>query len=183
MVYFIISIAVSLQILFAPLFISGLNSAFDPLTSPANHAIYIAVVEINHKSRATTAEVVIKVFTNDLEDALFNAYKKHTKLESEDNCEAHGLLFEKYFSTHFSCVINDQERQISFKNCEKNEDTLWLRFDMTCPERWNNLRLTADFLMELFPTQSNVISVFHGDKKKYFRLTNSKKSRQIRFAD
>ena len=102
MVYFIISIAVSLQILFAPLFISGLNSAFDPLTSPANHAIYIAVVEINHKSRTTTAEVVIKVFTNDLEDALVNAYKKHTKLESEDNCEAPGLLFEKYFSTYFS---------------------------------------------------------------------------------
>ena len=183
MVYFIISIAVSLQIFVVPVFNSGSTSASDSLIPRTSHAIYIAVVEINHKPRTTTAEVVIKVFTNDLEDALFNAYKKHTKLESEDNCEAHGLLFEKYFSTHFSCVINDQERQISFKYCEKNEDALWLRFDMTCPERWNNLRLTADFLMELFPTQSNVISVFHGDEKKYFRLTNSKKSRQIRFVD
>lgn len=181
--YFIISLAISLQMFIAMIFISGSGSVSGLLTSDSNHAVYIAVVEIKHIPPATRAEIVIKVFTNDLEDALYNAFNTHAKLQSEDNCTAHGLLFEKYFSSHFSCAINEQERKIRFTSCEKNEDSLWLRFDITCPEKWKNLNISADFLMELFPTQSIVISVFHGNEKNYFRLTNSAKSRLIRFAD
>ena len=182
-VYLIISIIVLFQTLVFRVFYPGSISGSDSLIPSTTHAIYIAVVEINHKNLTSNAEVVIKVFTNDLDDALFNAYKTHAKLESEDNCMANSLLLEKYFSSHFRCLINKKNRPMHLKSCEKNDNSLWLRFDMTCPVKWRDLKLSADFLMELFPTQSNVISVFHGDKKNYFRLTNSEKSRQIRFVD
>ncbi len=41
-----------------------------------SHAIYISVVEIEHKDLGNNAKIMIKVFTDDFEDAIMNAFEK-----------------------------------------------------------------------------------------------------------
>lgn len=146
-----------------------------------SHGIYISVIEINHKLFDTKAKVRIKIFTNDLEDALKNTFQKSFRLDSISTCLNGKDVIENYFSAHLKMAINDLQTTFKFKNCEKNGDSIWLNFTMSTPKNWKKINITADYLMELFPTQSNIVSVLHGDDKRFFRLSSKSSSREEAF--
>ncbi|MDX1666488.1 MAG: hypothetical protein R3350_04640, partial [Saprospiraceae bacterium] len=57
--------------------------------------------------------------------------------------------------------------------CEKENDVYRLTFNASCPPEWDRVSVSADFFMELFPTQSNIISLWHGRGKRFSRVTKS----------
>ena len=144
-----------------------------------DHAIYIGVVEIIREERGTTAQLRVKVFTDDLEDALRNFSKQHVSLSAESDCQANALWIARYFETHFECTINGRQAPFDYQKCGKNSESVWLFFDLKVPEDWKSIKVRADFLMELFPTQTNVVSINDHHKKKFLRLNKKKPSGQV----
>ena len=135
------------------------------------HAIYLGVVQIDHRARGVDAEVQIKVFTDDLQSALRNAFPDYRIVSEEDCCDQNGRLIAAYFDRHFTCSVNGRALKLQMLSCRKVNDVFALSFSMPCPAGWKTLRLEADFLMELFPAQSNVVSVLHGEDTRFFRAT------------
>jgi hypothetical protein len=62
-----------------------------------------------------------------------------------------------------------------------NDISLWLTFKFNSPDLWRNVEIKANYLMELFPTQSNVVSVTYLEEKRMFRLVNNDPTKQITF--
>jgi len=58
---------------------------------------------------------------------------------------------------------------------------LWLTFEFNSPAAWRNVEITADYLMELFPTQSNVVSITYKKEKRMFRLIKGSTTETINF--
>lgn len=146
-----------------------------------DHAIYLSVAEVEHKNLEKKANVKIKVFTNDLEDALMNAYDERISLGDASICEENKTKIEGYFLKHFKYAINGNNVVLIFDRCETNGDATWLHFNIACPMQWNKISVTADYLMELFPTQSNVISIQHGNEKRFININKSKTSDVVTF--
>jgi len=146
----------------------------------SNHAIYVSVLEIEQVSEGETAKIMVKIFANDLEDAIFNQSEKRLDLLT-GSCDQNAASLLSYFYDHLQLSINGKLQKYSFISCEINDTSLWLTFEFKSPSKWGELAITADYLMELFPTQSNVVSIkYHGDKR-MFRMTNSATHQKLNF--
>ena len=147
----------------------------------SEHAFYVSVVEVKHVAHTTEAELTIKVFSDDMQDALRNASESDSVLELQEICNAHQEDVNTYFGSHISVHVNDSLGFMELTECEEVGDTYRFRFTMDCPAKWNEIKIYADFLMELFPTQSQMIYVTHGDHTATLRLTANRKSQTISF--
>lgn len=141
-----------------------------PLLSPPDHAIYIGVIQVLHEEHAAQATINVKVFKDDMQNALRNAFGNYEVIPLDDICSRQKDLLAAYFAEHLLFSINDEEVIMNLKNCSVENDVYWLTFDMSCPPQWNRLSVEADFFMELFPTQSNMVSLHHGEERRFFRL-------------
>ena len=165
-----------LQIIAIALFFSG-----NMMASTPDHAFYIAVIEINHTAHAKEAELTVKVFSDDMCDALRNASQSAEAVEPEQVCTKYAEELADYFAGHLSLYLNANPTQLKLNGCEEIGDTYQLSFSMACPEEWDELRITADFLMELFPTQSQMVHIAHNGNTITARLTAKHKSHTVTF--
>ena len=140
----------------------------------SSHAIYVSVLEVEQGS------IEVKVFANDLEDAIFNHAQQRLDLVSGD-CSKGKALITNYFRDHLAIKIEGKEQQYSYQSCEVNDISLWLTFEFSSPVTWGEVEITADYLMELFPTQSNVVSISYQGEKRIFRLTNGSTTETVKF--
>ena len=146
-----------------------------------NHAIYLSVAEVVHEKGKGDAQIKIKVFTNDMEDALFNEFSQRITLSDTAVFDANREYILQYFSNHFQISIDLKKQKLNLSRAELTGDAIWFYFNTGCAYDWKEVSVKADYLMELFPTQSNVISIEHDSKKQFIRLTNSKKIDTITF--
>ena len=123
---------------------------------------------------------MIKVFANDLEDAIFNQAQQRPDLLN-GNCNQSKILISNYFKKHLMFKIDGKEQGYRYLSCEVNDISLWLTFEFTSSSTWGEVEITADYLMELFPTQSNVVSITYHSEKRMFRLTKNSTSETINF--
>lgn len=145
-------------------------------TGSVEHAIYVSVIEIDHRGGGSQAEVRVKVFTDDLQNALRNADPRYVPIEEEFFCNSYPEALEPYFKQHLRLSIDGISQRLHFKHCRKENDTFWLTFNLFCPSQWREVAVHADFFMELFPTQSNIIQINHNGLRKHYRLTYSERS-------
>lgn len=108
-----------------------------------------------------------------MEDAIMNTFNKRIRFLAASDCEGIQYEIETYFSSHLSYSINNKSTSLALSHCELNGDAVWFHFEIECPDQWNKVNVKADFLMELFPTQSNIITIYHGEEKRFLRITSS----------
>ena len=124
--------------------------------------------------------IKVKVFANDLEDAIFNHSQQRLNL-LDGECTANKEEIGNYFKDYLKISINNVAQDYSFRSCEVNDISIWLTFKFNSPDIWQQVEIKANYLMELFPTQSNVVSVTYLEEKRMFRLVNDVPSKQITF--
>ena len=145
-----------------------------------DHAIYISVVEIN-RSLGVEASIKIKVFTNDISDALFNYQQKRYKFSDDQECSADPQVITGYFRDHLKISINNSLVSMVLESCELNGESVWFSFKAETPDNWHEFKVENDHLMELFPTQVNIFNVSNGVQKKMFKIDSSQKSLTFNF--
>jgi len=123
---------------------------------------------------------MVKVFADDLEDAIFNQAQQRPDLLN-GSCKQSKILISNYFKKHLIFKIDGKEQDYVYLSCEVNDISLWLTFELNSPATWGEVEITADYLMELFPTQSNVVSITYQSDKRMFRLTNGSTSETLSF--
>lgn len=145
------------------------------------HAIYLSVCEIDHREEGNSANLNIKVFETDIRDAFMNLFSDQPDFSKTNATEEYAENTLKYFTKYLRIRVNDNPVDIKFSSLEQNGDSVWFYFTLKCSENWNSVEVTADYLMELFPGQSNVVSIYHGEDKQFLRLTREKKSGRVSF--
>ncbi|MEQ8364049.1 MAG: hypothetical protein RH948_14350 [Cyclobacteriaceae bacterium] len=164
-------------------FLTLLSFPFSREIPPAveNHALYLSLVEVDHKDLGATAVIKIKVFADDMEDAIMNVSERRIDFLKTSNCDNGRSEVEAYFTKHFEYSINGKRAALTFTHCEPNGDAIWFHFKINCPNRWTKVEVKADFLMELFPTQSNIVTIYHGEEKRFLKITNAHPEEAVTF--
>lgn len=144
------------------------------------HAIYVSVLEIAYSTGMAQGSLQVKVFANDLEDAIYHHSKIHLDLQN-GKCEQGPEAIIAYFEDHLRFKIDGKLQKIANLSCEVNDISIWLTFDFLAPENWGRVEVKADYLMELFPTQSNIVSITYQAEKRMFRLTQESGTKTINF--
>ena len=142
------------------------------------HALYLSVTEIEFCS-SKTSSLRVKVFSDDLQSALRNFSKKYQQGDLQHFFERNQLLAEAYFQQHLKLSVNNQPVTIRLESYSIENDAHFVTFRFKCPESIVKLNMKADFLMELFPTQTNIVKVLYGGDTSYLKFTSSSTSKSL----
>lgn len=144
------------------------------------HAIYISVIEIEQITDNDQATLKVKVFINDLEDAIRN--QSGSRVDYKEGCVTHQTALVSYFKEHLNLAINDIPIVFNLDHCETLKDALWVSFVFEQPTSWEQLDLSTDLFTELFPTQSNIVSVSYLKDKRFARLNKTDHTAHFTFS-
>lgn len=149
-----------------------LGLLFIVLTSGApTHALYLSVVELTH---GETSKLTVKVFSNDLQDVIRNHNSaKYVAKPADQFVSANRQLIEDYFSENLKIQINEKKVPIRFEKGVQESDAHFLHFSVNANSEWKNVEVKGAFFTELFPTQSNIFTLIHKEKKFFGRMTKS----------
>ncbi len=147
-----------------------------------SHALYLGLVEISHEQGNIASDLQVKVFYDDLQSGIRAAYPdKFQPANPELWAGKNKSLVQAYFQKHLSLWVNRQPVTFQLRSVSWQQDTYFLHFQLDCPPKWGVLQVKADFLMELFPDQTNVVQAANGAQKRFGRTTASNPSLEFPF--
>lgn len=142
------------------------------------HAIYLSVIDIKVDSANQVADVSVKVFTDDLQDAVRN-FGASVQASEEQFPAANVEIITKYFQEHLRISVNQELRPLTYVSARKENDAYFIDFAISIDVELKSVEVLADYFMELFPTQSNVVKMDMNSEKSFARLTKDNPTHSV----
>lgn len=146
------------------------------------HPLHVSVTEIEYDERESELEIMMRIFTDDLE----NAIRLQQNINDLDILNPpKGLTTDKlvgsYILTHFAIGLDGKIQDIRYLGQEHEGEAVVCYLLVSKVKKWNKVEVTNDVLCELFDDQSNLIHVTIGETVKSLRLVKDKTTSSLSF--
>jgi hypothetical protein len=148
---------------------------------PFFHATYIGVVEILAEKHHKHFEVRVKLFTDDLEEAIRVETGNGVLLRSQSQLVQHATLINNYVYNHLDINIDNQPVPLTFIRSVNDGETTFLFYRGNKQGLTDRVCVTTDLLMAAFPTQNNIVRLHIDSNERYIRLGGEKLYGEIVF--
>lgn len=135
-----------------------LLSVFCFLPTKANlHKYYVSITEIHHNKENGQFEFSIKVFFDDL----VNAIADEDEYELTEPVEEHKEALGDFIKRHVKLKVGNEDVPLEFLGSEIQVDAVWLYLEsVEGYQEFNELTVQNSLFVNLFPSQSNIINFF-----------------------
>jgi hypothetical protein len=139
------------------------------------HPFYLGVTEMKYTPKEKAIETTIKLFTNDLEDALQKIYKTKIDLINGKDKASLTIILTDYIKNHLKVKVNGKAVAFDFLGFEQEEEAVWMYTQYkNCPVP-KKIEIDNSLLYDYLPSQINIVHLEAGDKKKSSKVTNPEK--------
>jgi hypothetical protein len=156
------------SILFKWLLIGGL--VFNPAAT--YHPIFVSVTEIEHNAKDKTLEISCKIFTDDFEKTLRQAYKTYVDLLKPRDKNAMNKLVADYVQKHLLIKIDGKTAALQFLGYEQDEEGIVSYYQVNNIATVKKLDITDNILFEYKKEQISIIHTTVNGNKKSTKLVN-----------
>ena len=140
---------------------SAFPTPHSPLPTPCPHKVLISVTNLEFNQSKQTVEVVIRVFTDDLENALSRSGARTVKIDpaSAGKNRRVGDLVMAYLRSNFE-LKNKAGRPVtlSWNGIEGQIDMFWLYVKGRMPGGLEGAQMRNKIFCELFDDQVNIVN-------------------------
>ena len=136
------------------------------------HPIHLSICEIHHNPVSKKLEISLKIFTDDLEEALLMQGTPPQYIATDkERKEANQHIF-RYIQEGFWIIENGKKVQLSWVGKELSEDLMavWCYMESEPIGLSKNVIFKNCILMELFSDQKNILHAHWYDNKKQHEL-------------
>ncbi len=148
---------------------------FSPKKQKNTHDYHIAIAEMQWNAETKSWQIILKVFTDDLEDALKKQEGKKIAVETQK--KAPNIALKKYIATHFSF----ENHSPNLIGVELQNDMYWVYVECETKNAFKFKNFMFNAFFELFDDQLNMLNVKYKDKKKTFLYQKGKNNQNISF--
>lgn len=145
------------------------------------HPFYISVIEINHNTKEASAEISIRIFTQDLETTL----QKYSSTKIDIAHPADNALLDKqinnYIQQKLQLKINGQPANIHYLGHEIQMESVWIYAEVPKVAQLKKLEVQCQILFDFQTLQSNIFHVKSNGKEKSYKLDYPKNSTSFDF--
>ncbi len=136
------------------------------------HPFFICVTDIKHDAKQHSLNISIKLFTNDIENALKKTTGKHIDLLNPKNKPEMEMELFNYIKKRF--VLNNNQKPIilDFIGYEKEEDVIWVYLEGKKVNQPKTLKINTILLYDYLPQQTNIIHTEINGIKKNSKVAN-----------
>jgi len=137
-------------------------------SAESNHKIHVSVTQIEFDQAKQSVEIVIRVFTDDLENALSQHAKRPVKIDpaTANKDKQIGELVMAYLRANFE-LRNKAGRpvRLNWVGLEGQMDMFWLYVKGRMPGGLGGAQLRNGIFRELFDDQVNIVNAKHQGKQ------------------
>lgn len=145
------------------------------------HPFYIGVINIEYNIKTQLLSVSIKLFTNDLEDALKKTSAKNIDLLNPKNKAVMETELFEYIKKRFSISINHKISTLNFIGYEKEEDAIWTYLEITKVSSPKTCTIKTRLLYDYLPSQINIVHAEINGVKKSSKVANPDDEIELNF--
>ena len=139
-------------------------------SSKTAHPFYISVTEIRSDAKAQTLNVSCRMFTDDLQEALYKLYQYKGNLEQPD--AQYNALLEKYIAGRLQVRIGEKTVRFRFVGYETEEEATWCYLEATAFPGDGPAEVHDRLLYDFLPEQTNLVHFYRDGKRSSFKLVN-----------
>ncbi|MEM8889359.1 MAG: DUF6702 family protein [Bacteroidota bacterium] len=121
-----------------------------------DHALYISVTDIFYLENQKELEIKFKIFSNDLEDDIRSSQNIVLELEDGVN-EEEAAVVHKYLLDKVEIFLDGKAAPVRMISCQQEGDAIFSVYKGTIENRPKKLEIYNKILIDLFPTQRNII--------------------------
>ena len=138
-----------------------------PLLALARHTYHSSILELRLNPQQQQVELALKVFTDDLENALSRGRPQHLSLQ-DPRAQA---LADAYLREHLELALPAAGRQprqvlaLQFVGMQAEKDAYWLYAKARLPRAATEIWLRNAVMLDLFSDQMNIVNAESGPKK------------------
>ncbi len=147
----------------------------------SEHKFYVSLVQLDHNEKDTLLEITMKIFTDDLENALEVQSGLLLKLGTQHELPESDSILVNYISDNFKLKLNGQDLIINYLGKEVDLDVTWCYLEVSGVEFIEKMEIIDKMLTEIFEDQSNLIKVKYKGKESAALLNRSRQMDVIKF--
>jgi hypothetical protein len=140
------------------------------------HPFYMGVCELKYNEKEKNLQGTVKLFLNDLEDALKRTSGKQVDLINGRDSVAVARLLEDYVKKRFQLAVNGHPLNYKYLGCEKEEEALWLFIESDHCPRPRKLEIKCQLLYDFLKQQMNIFHIEVAGDKKSLKVQNPDKN-------
>ena len=114
--------------------------------------------------------IVIKLFLNDLEDALRLNNGFSISIDENKKLNKNFEFVESYLNDKFNIYIGSKKLKIVYSNKNIINDILQLKATLQIKEKIFSIRIINQILLDVYDNQSNVLFIKNLKKKQFFKF-------------
>jgi hypothetical protein len=140
------------------------------------HPYYVSVVQIDHNAKEKSLEISVRVFTEDIEQALKKSSGANVNIIHPKDKAAADKIVYNYFQKHLRLTLNGKPVAFQYVGYELQSESVWSYFEVKNVDDVKKLDVFTDMLYDITDKQENIIQVKVNNKKDSYKLDYPKNS-------
>ena len=146
------------------------------------HPLHVSVTEIEYDEKDKSLEIMMRIFSDDLELTLRNYYKTpDLDIMKLQNGATVDDLMKKYLQENFSVTLDNRKQSFTLLGNENEGDAFVFYIEVPKIRKWKTIAIRNTVIMDTHDDQSNLVHVTVGDKIKSLRLTRNNSTGDLAF--
>lgn len=139
-------------------------------SSKTRHPYYLSVTEIRSDSKQQTLNISCRMFTDDLQEALYKLYQCKVDLEKgETQCDA---SLQQYITERLRIKIDGKPVAFRFIGHETEDEATWCYLEATYSYQNEAVEVYNRLLYDFLPEQTNLVHLYRDGQRKSYKLVN-----------
>jgi len=145
------------------------------------HPLHISVTEITLDEKERELEIMLRIFTDDLELAIRNAKNDpELTLVNPSNSTTDKLAWG-YLQPRFKLMADGKLQPVKYLGHETDEDVLIFYIQVRPVKKFKTIDITNSIITEFYEDQSNLINMTVKNETKSLRLMRNNPSGKLSF--
>lgn len=129
-----------------------------PLISAAPmHKFYVSITKIEYVKEKNSLQIITKIFTDDIEDALQQRYDASISLDTKKETKAADEHLKNYILQKINIKVNGKAAKLEYIGKEYDTDMVVAYIEIKDVNDLKTIEIENKILMEIFPEQQNII--------------------------
>ncbi len=136
------------------------------------HKFYVSVTEIHYNPQNQRLEIILHTFPDDLLLALKKNYRQNPDLDQNPGISK--KLINLYLHRNFALSDGQNPVPYRFLGYTFEDDRIVLLMEAKAPENFKHLKVRQTWLLDVYPSQQNIVHLIMPNNKQTFLLDASK---------
>ena len=145
------------------------------------HKFYVSTVQLNYKAETSKLEVILQMYTDDLDLAIQEEMDADFSMEHHPSSGAVFPSLAAYVRKHWSIEADNSFLEINFIGYESDYDVIRVYYEIQLPQELSRLDFKNTILLRQFDDQKNLTHFKAERQRKSFLLNARETTFSIKF--